>query len=291
MPDCTFCGRPAETVEHVIPKWLQKRFNLFDQKLELWNGTTMPYRQAVVPACARCNGDRFSPLENRIRQGCASQRDYYLWALKISYCLGHRDTTLFLDRANPDAGPLLPPAIADDIGVLARHAFGALDSPAFHFSPDPFGSVMFIDSYRDEFLLIDVPRPFRALAVALPDKRHLVVLLGDRGVIATMYGRKRQLKKSMQFELPGGITDQTELGIKLFGMLILRSHLDIPREVVLESGVLCGSRVPRKLSTVYQPREVYRGIARMLRVPESIADAAHSRYASMYAALDYVRWR
>jgi len=33
MPNCTFCGWPAETVEHVIPKWLQKHFNLFDQKL------------------------------------------------------------------------------------------------------------------------------------------------------------------------------------------------------------------------------------------------------------------
>jgi hypothetical protein len=39
MPDCTFCGRPSETVEHVIPKWLQRHFNQFDQTLELWNGT------------------------------------------------------------------------------------------------------------------------------------------------------------------------------------------------------------------------------------------------------------
>jgi len=117
------------------------------------------------------------------------------------------------------------------------------------------------------------------------------VLLGDRSVIATMYGKNRQLKKSMRFEPPGGMTDQAELGLKLFGMLILRSHLDIPREVTLESGAVRGSRVPRKLSTVYQPREVYRGIARMLRVPESVADEAHGRYASMYAALSYVRWR
>src|SRR5215472_7349917 len=113
MPDCAFCGLRAETLEHVIPKWLQKHFDLYDQQLELWNGTTLPYRQAVVPACARCNGDRFSPLENRIRQATASQSDYYLWALKIQYCLGHRDTTLLLDRKNPGAGPLLPSLIAD----------------------------------------------------------------------------------------------------------------------------------------------------------------------------------
>jgi hypothetical protein len=291
MPDCTFCGRPAETVEHVIPKWLQKHFDLYDQQLELWNGTTMPYRQAVVPACRRCNGDRFSPLESRIRKGTASEREYYLWALKISYCLGHRDTTLLLDRANPGAGPLLPPLIADDIGILARHAFGALDSPTFRFSPDPFGSVMLVDGSSDEFLLIDVPRPFRAVAVALPDRRHLIVLLGDRGVIATMYRSKRRLRKSMPVELPGGMTDQTEVALKLFGMLILRSHLEIPRPVSMEKGVLLGARVPRKLPTVYQPREVYQVIARMLRISDNVANEAHSRYARMYAAMNYLRWR
>ena len=75
----------------------------------------MPYRQAVVPACAHCNGDRFSPLDKSDPTGCAAQRDYYRWALKISYCLGHRDTTLLLDRVRPDAGPLLPPDIADEL--------------------------------------------------------------------------------------------------------------------------------------------------------------------------------
>jgi len=290
MADCTFCGQPAETVEHVIPKWLQNHFDLFDQKLELWNGTTMLYRQAVVPACVRCNGKRFSPLENRIREGRASQRDYYLWALKISYCLGHKDTSLLLDRANPDAGPLLPHAIADDIGVLARHAFEALDSATFRFSPDPFGSVMFMKTSRDDFLLIDVPRPFRAVAVALPDRRHLIVLPGDRGVVATMYRNKKQPKNSMQLECPE-MTDQSEIALKLFGMLILRSHLEIPREVLAKQGALLAARVPRKLPTVRQPREVYRGIAKMLRLPDSVADEAHSRYAPRYAAIDYVRWR
>lgn len=290
MGDCTFCAQPAETVEHVIPKWLQNHFDLFDQKLELWNGTTMPYRQAVVPACVRCNGKRFSPLEGRIREGYASPRDYYLWALKISYCLGQRDTSLLLDRANPGAGPLLPQVIADDLGPLARHAFEALDSATFRFSPDPFGSVMFIETTRDDFLLIDVPRPFRAVAVALPNRRHLIVLLGDRGVIATMYRKKTQLKESMQLEF-SEMSDQSEIAVKLFGMLTLRSHLEIPRGVLPKQGALLAARVPRKLPTLRQPREVYRGIAKMLRLPESLADQAYARYAGLYDGQSYMRWR
>ena len=290
MAECVFCGQPADTVEHVIPKWLQNYFKLFDQKLELSNGTTLPYRQAVLPACVRCNGKRFAQLENRIKEGSASQRDYDLWALKISYCLSHKDASLFADRANPKAGPLIPQAIADDIGPLARHAFEALDCNAFRFSPDPFGSVMFMDTARDDFLLIDVPRPFRAVAVALPRRQHLLVLPGDRGVMATMYGKTKQLKKSMQLEFPE-MADQSEIALKLFGMLILRSHLAIPRNVTAKPGALLAARVPRKLPTLQQPREVYRGVAKMLRLPDDVADEAHARYSRMYAGQSYVRWR
>lgn len=289
-PECVFCAQPADTVEHVIPRWLQSHFDLSNQRLLLCNGTTMPYRQAVVPACLRCNGDRFSPLEKRIRERHASRRDYYLWALKITYGLAHRDATLLLDRANPQAGPLLPRAIADDIGDFVRHAFRGVGSPAFRFSPDPFGSVMFIESRGDDFLLIDVPRPYRAVAVALPNNRHLVVLPGDRGVVATMYEKNRRLKKSLQLELPE-VDGQLQLALKLFAMLILRSHLDIPREISLEEEGLFAARVPRNLRTLYQPPQVYRSIATMLHLPQMVADQAHARYASTYASAGQVRWR
>ncbi|MBI4591451.1 MAG: hypothetical protein HY725_21700 [Candidatus Rokubacteria bacterium] len=289
-PECVFCGQAADTREHVVPSWLQEHFALPNQRLLLWNGTTMPYRQAVVPACLRCNRDRFSPLEKRIRERRATKRDYFLWALKIMYGLAQRDATLHIDRANPGAGPLLPRALADDIGPLARHAFRALDSSDFRLSPDPFGSVMRIASGRDDFMLIDVPRPYRAVAVALPDNRHLVVLPGDRGVIAAMYKKNRPMKNSLILELPK-IDGQLQLAMKLFGMLILRSHLDIPREIYLEDGGLCAAAVPRRLRTIRQPREVYHAIATMLHLPQIVADHAYDQYAPAYTAAGTVRWR
>lgn len=288
--ECVFCGQPADTVEHVVPKWLQHYFDLSNQRLALWNGTTMPYRQAVVPACLRCNCDRFSALENRIRERRASRRDYYLWALKITYGLAHRDAALPIDRANPDAGPLLPHAVADDMGPFVRHALRGVDSRAFRFSPDPFGSVILIESGRDDFLLIDVPRPYRAVAVALPNNRHLVVLPGDRGVVASIYGGTRRMRRSLQLDLPG-VDGQLQLALKLFGMLALRSHLDIPREVHLEEGGVFAAPVPRRLRTLYQPPDVYRSIASMLQLPQTVAEQAHARYAPTYAALGEVRWR
>jgi hypothetical protein len=286
---CAFCGKDAETEEHVIPKWLQKHFDLFDQRLALWNGTTIPYRQTVMPACLACNRDRFAPLEMRVRDGRASRRDYYLWALKITYGLGHRDTSLLLDRSRPQAGPLLPDEIAKDIEELARHAFQGVDRTEFRFSPEPFGSVILMDTDSDEFVFIDVPRPFRAVAIALPNKKHLVVLPGDRGVIATMYGSRR-FKKRMQLEFPS-VDGQLQLALKVFGMLITRSHLAIPRTILLKENGIFAARVPRNLPTVYQPREVYRGIADMLHLPHALADEAHSRHASGYASIESLRWR
>ena len=44
---------------------------------------------------------------------------FFLWALKISFALGYRDTALGLDRANPDAGPLLPIEVVEDTGIFA----------------------------------------------------------------------------------------------------------------------------------------------------------------------------
>ncbi len=98
MRECAFCGQPAETDEHVIPKWLQNHFDLFDQRLLLWNGTTMPYRQAIVPACLGCNRDRFSPLEKRIREGwytapivrCLSDRFAIAGVNAVNRLLGSR---------------------------------------------------------------------------------------------------------------------------------------------------------------------------------------------------------
>ena len=193
--------KDAETEEHVIPKWLQKHFDLFDQRLALWNGTTIPYRQTVVPACLACNRDRFAPLEKRVREGSASRRDFYLWQSKLLTVSGI-EIRAYARSNCPQAGPLLPDEIAKDIEELARHAFQGVDRREFRFSPEPFGSVILLDTDSDEFVFIDVPRPYRAVAIALPNKRHLVVLPGDRGVIATMY-RSRRFKKSMQLEFPG----------------------------------------------------------------------------------------
>jgi hypothetical protein len=52
---CFLCGRRLGTKnradEHVIPKWVQKGFRLWNARLHLLNQTTIPYRQLTIPFC------------------------------------------------------------------------------------------------------------------------------------------------------------------------------------------------------------------------------------------------
>ena len=91
---CIFCGEPANTKEHIIPRWLQKHFDLKDQRLGLWNKTEIFYSQATIPACMVCNSEDFSLIEKKVREGTATKQEYYIWALKIRYCLSIKDYLL-----------------------------------------------------------------------------------------------------------------------------------------------------------------------------------------------------
>jgi hypothetical protein len=56
LGDCCFvCGAQPGTVpfndEHVIPKWLLRRYDLFKSKINLPNGTTPRYDRYTVPCC------------------------------------------------------------------------------------------------------------------------------------------------------------------------------------------------------------------------------------------------
>jgi len=274
----------------VIPAWLQRHYKLSNQRLGLSNGTSVRYKQAVIPACAKCNHDRLGPLEQRVQQSQASKQDYFLWALKITYGLSVRDATLPLDRTSPTSPPLVAQEQFAETGLLLREAIRSLDGTGFRLSPDPFGSVMFIESDSRDFALIDVPSPFRALAIGLPDRGHLVVLPGDRGVIGSLYEKHAFLGAALQLQVPG-ISEQSLLAVKLFGLLVVRSHLAIPREIHVADDGMIASEVPEVLSTIDQSRETYRQIAEMVHLPEEFADDAYSKWAGPYSAGGRFRWR
>jgi hypothetical protein len=109
---CFLCARSLEnlesTNEHVIPRWAQKRYNLWDQKLTLLNNTFIPYRQLTVPCCKECNTYRLHPIEvsmaDAVLKGPQAVRDLgwktlFLWLGKIFYGILYRELFLLFDRS------------------------------------------------------------------------------------------------------------------------------------------------------------------------------------------------
>ena len=115
---CFLCAEELneenKTEEHVIPKWVQQRYDLWDQQLVLLNKSCLPYRQLTVPCCDRCNG-RFSDLERRVKEavdaGPAAVRQFsqfclFQWLAKIYLGIGCKELFLSVDRSVPEAGPI-----------------------------------------------------------------------------------------------------------------------------------------------------------------------------------------
>jgi hypothetical protein len=113
--------------EHVIPRWLQHEFNLWDQRLTLLNDTDIPYRQLTIPCCTRCNNETLAPLESRVRASIAAgfqaldqlpRFDLFRWLAKIYLGLQYRDLFLAYDRTSPDSGTILDPAFIRRYAIL-----------------------------------------------------------------------------------------------------------------------------------------------------------------------------
>lgn len=121
---CFLCGsfltQETKTDEHVIPKWVQEKFNLWDQKLILLNRTEIPYRYLYIPACVSCNCNYLQPLERKISNAVKNgyeavkeieKTDLYLWLGKIFYGIIYKELFLKYDRENPENGFITSPEL------------------------------------------------------------------------------------------------------------------------------------------------------------------------------------
>ena len=146
--NCFVCGGPATTVEHLFPKWLQRKFNLWDQEITIPNQTTVRYRQLLVPACEKCNNETFGKLEEKIKSNKADCKEIWRWANKLHFGLRLKDTFLDVDRKNPGE------KVSDyyemnDILEQSRHYLHCV-SGDFTCNPDPFGSVFKFEFEKEE---------------------------------------------------------------------------------------------------------------------------------------------
>lgn len=180
-----FCGKHANTKEHIVPKWLHKQFDLQHQKLQIRNKTELKYLNVVLPACKDCNG-RFSQVENRIQQEHANEQDYYVWALKVYSGLNSKDAKILEDRKDRSKGTVLTEAESIKGIEFAQQILKSYGRPHFSTFPTPFGSV-FINAVpknlEKSFALCSVGFPYNVITITLNENKLLTVILNDFGLV------------------------------------------------------------------------------------------------------------
>ncbi len=116
---CFLCGSQSDSItqEHVFPKWLQKRYDLWNKTLGLLNETKIQYRALLIPCCPTCNQEDLSRLENTISVAVSSgylacsqldKLQLYLWAGKLYFGILRKEISLSRERSNPQSDPILP---------------------------------------------------------------------------------------------------------------------------------------------------------------------------------------
>lgn len=114
---CFACGGEptAGHGEHIVPRWTQRRFELFNQTLTLLNGTRITYRQLTIPCCESCNNGFLRGIENAVIHYLErpSFNDPGLrvtlgrWLCKVFIGLLVKETMLLVDRKDPSKGSIL----------------------------------------------------------------------------------------------------------------------------------------------------------------------------------------
>jgi hypothetical protein len=112
---CFICGanrqEKAFNDEHVIPKWILRKYSLFDQTIMLPNQTFMKYHHYTVPCCSECNsmlGEKIEmPMSRLFSSDYNAISDYLIkngpWLIMIWLCLlffktHYKDLFLRLNR-------------------------------------------------------------------------------------------------------------------------------------------------------------------------------------------------
>ncbi|MGJ8589770.1 MAG: hypothetical protein ACSHXW_16610 [Yoonia sp.] len=126
---CFLCGGQPTTGngEHVFPKWLQRRYDLWDRTVGLINGTSIQYRNLTIPACQHCNSLILGKAEKFV-SGLSVERianwqesdsfEVGRWMAKLLLGILLKETALQSDRADRMSPSIVSPDDMQEFYVL-----------------------------------------------------------------------------------------------------------------------------------------------------------------------------
>lgn len=113
---CFLCGGEPDSQEHVFPKWLQRKYDLWNQRIYFPNGTSIQYKDLKIPCCKNCNNKSLSQLENKIKEAVNGGYEKFKnldeltilqWVTKVYYGNLFKKLNLLIDRKNKDLGTMV----------------------------------------------------------------------------------------------------------------------------------------------------------------------------------------
>lgn len=247
---CFLCGRCMKdngSAEHVFPKWLLNRYGLWDQKIDLLNGSLMPYRQLTVPCCEECNNSHLSRIENQVnaavKGGFQKAAElpielWHLWAGKIFYGILRKELSLLLDRSSSKGDTIVTKKVLESFsnlhifmqGFRGKHRFkGDLPYSVLVCNLHEFGSSY---DFRDHLLLF-------TLAIRLGEI-GIIISFEDGGLTRESYGRYvdqvggRKLHPIQFYELFARVSYQVKLRRRPV-LYLTQSHVDGRNVAVTEA--------------------------------------------------------
>ena len=213
---CFLCKSEVEaTDEHVFPKWLQNRFDLWDESIVLKNGTRIRYKDLKIPCCKQCNTKYLSQIESSV--SALLEKDdlpgllqaseaLFIWLYKIMYGINYKEIFLSHDRKEAKSQKIVSMeslASRDAYNAFVRYVRNEVVFEGF----SPYSLFVFRLSDSTPKTFFYASEPYRLFASAI---------IGNVGVIASFQDDGYITRDFAKFNVLNGLT---ELSVPQFGDL------------------------------------------------------------------------
>ncbi len=211
---CFLCGidltTENRTDEHIFPKWLQNKFNLWSKQINLLaEGRRIQYKSLTIPCCEQCNGTHLSQLEQYVQmkfeEGYESFKDIdedklFYWISKLFYGLLYKELFLPANFREPKGDRILTPELLEQFKTAHMFLQGARVEMEF-LERNPWSIFIFNTKTSDnEDYNFDYRDSFQGLTFGIRmGEIGVIAVLQDNGAQAEIF--EEEIKKIQKLKL------------------------------------------------------------------------------------------